>query len=83
MTLAALIESEPDASRPPAQEEEDAADRPPKTPRRKTTEPPPDGTIKVVYVADIDLMIPAFLRIRARRTNRRKSSGSSRTSRSC
>ncbi len=39
-----------------------------KRPRKRRPPRPADGTshIKVVYVADIDLMIPAFLRIRAR-----------------
>ena len=80
MTLAALIESEgddqpPTATRTSTQEERRPARRSDEKQRAETTAGGQEGRrgqagqvagIKVVYVADIDLMIPAFLRIRAR-----------------
>jgi ABC-2 type transport system permease protein len=82
MTLAALIESEesdrPTETRTSTQEksvdepqaDEKKSDEP--QPGEPAAEPkaeparPASSHIKVAYVADIDLMIPAFLRIRAR-----------------
>lgn len=62
MTLAALIESVPDTaeSKPGAKPDGSESEAP------VASASGPASGIKVVYVADIDLMIPAFLRIRAR-----------------
>jgi ABC-2 type transport system permease protein len=68
MTLAALIESEPDTTAATASPEKGDATE--ETDPAEEDSPPGNGDtptpIKVVYVTDIDLMIPAFLRIRAR-----------------
>ena len=66
MALAVLIETVADDN-PPEAKESDTEKQPEASDDKK--QDPANSTpnrIKVVYVADIDLMIPAFLRIRAR-----------------
>ena len=67
MTLAALIETEALAS--PQDDPKKDTEKKPEASADKKQEAPAKASlnhIKVVYVSDIDLMIPAFLRIRAR-----------------
>jgi ABC-2 type transport system permease protein len=67
MTLAALIESEGNGA--PAETPKNADEKKPaeaSADKKEDPAKPASGHIKVVYVSDIDLMIPAFLRIRAR-----------------
>ena len=79
MTLAALIETEGDAagteaaadkSQEAANKEEQKGDSEKKSDPAETKKEDPAKAapprIRAIYVADIDLMIPAFLRIRAR-----------------
>ena len=68
MTLAALIESEGSGRTGRDAEEGRRRRSQPQANADKKEDPakPAGGHIKVVYVSDIDLMIPAFLRIRAR-----------------
>ncbi len=66
LTIAALIESEKGQESKEDQPKDKSAEG--DQAKEAETAAPADstGNVKVVYVADIDLMIPAFLRIRAR-----------------
>ncbi len=63
LTIAALIETEKASDTKDEKEKDGKAGD---APAGDTPEKDPSDSIKVVYVSDIDMMIPAFLRIRAR-----------------